>query len=74
VTADVLPIPGLLSPAVTDQEGIFVTGTAGGPMDIVDSIMTAGAAAAETAAYLQRHNGHAERAFVAAPEGSVSHA
>jgi len=70
-----------LMPTVTTQEGIFVTGTAGGPMVIVDSIITAGAAAAETAAYLQRHNGHAETAshrdgsrFVAAAEGSGSHA
>jgi len=38
---------------VTDCPGIFVTGTASGPMDIVDSIMTAGAAASEAAAYLQ---------------------
>ena len=42
-----------LSPTMTDQEGIFVAGTASGPMDIVDSIMTAGAAAAEASAYLQ---------------------
>jgi heterodisulfide reductase subunit A2 len=63
-----------LMPAVTTQEGIFVTGTAGGPMDIVDSIMTAGAAAAETAAYLQSHNGHAETAFVKAAKGSGSNA
>lgn len=41
-----------LAPTVTVQEGIFVTGTAGGPMDIVDSIMTAGAAAAEASAYM----------------------
>jgi heterodisulfide reductase subunit A2 len=63
-----------LMPAVTAQEGIFVTGTAGGPMDIVDSIMTAGAAAAETAAYLRRQDGHTERPFIAVAEGSVSHA
>jgi heterodisulfide reductase subunit A len=42
-----------LSPSVTNRPGIFVTGTAAGPMDIVDSIVLAGAAAAETAAYLQ---------------------
>jgi heterodisulfide reductase subunit A len=42
-----------LSPSATDSSGIFVTGTAAGPMDIVDSIVLAGAAAAETAAYLQ---------------------
>jgi heterodisulfide reductase subunit A len=42
-----------LSPSLTNREGIFVAGTASGPMDIVDSILTAGAAAAEAAAYLQ---------------------
>jgi heterodisulfide reductase subunit A len=42
-----------LSPSVTDRAGIFVTGAAAGPMDIVDSIVLAGAAAAETAAYLE---------------------
>ncbi|MEJ2751198.1 MAG: FAD-dependent oxidoreductase [Chloroflexota bacterium] len=41
------------SPGVTARPGIFVTGTAAGPMDIVDSIVLAGAAAAETAAYLE---------------------
>jgi heterodisulfide reductase subunit A len=61
-----------LMPTVTTQEGIFVAGTAGGPMDIVDSIMTASAAASQTGAYLQRHNGHAKTAVAAAVEGSVS--
>ncbi len=42
-----------LSPSVTGRSGIFVTGAAAGPMDIVDSIVLAGAAAAETAAYLE---------------------
>lgn len=46
------PSPNI-SPSVTEQSGIFVSGTAAGPMDIVDSIVLAGAAAAETAAYLQ---------------------
>jgi heterodisulfide reductase subunit A len=41
------------APAVTDQPGIFAAGTSIGPMDIVDSIMTASAAAADVAAYLQ---------------------
>jgi heterodisulfide reductase subunit A len=43
-----------MSPCVTSRPGIFVTGTAAGPMDIVDSIVMAGAAASETAAYLQQ--------------------
>ena len=51
-----LPAPNL-SPSITDQPGIFVTGTAAGPMDIVDSIILAVAAAAETAAFLQGREG-----------------
>jgi heterodisulfide reductase subunit A len=47
-----------ISPTITSQDGIFATGTATGPMDIVDTIMTAGAAAAEAAAYLQSQNGN----------------
>jgi heterodisulfide reductase subunit A len=47
-----VPAPNL-SPSVTGRPGIFVTGSAAGPMDIVDSIVLAGAAAAETAAYLE---------------------
>ncbi len=46
------PSPNL-SPCLTDRPGIFVTGTAAGPMDIVDSIVMASAAAAETAAFLE---------------------
>jgi heterodisulfide reductase subunit A len=62
-----------ISPTVTAQEGIFATGTATGPMDIVDTIMTAGAAAAEAAAYIQAHNGH-RAAAPAEKERSVAHA
>ncbi len=47
-----IPSPNT-SPCVTDQTGIFATGTAAGPMDIVDSIVLAGAAAAEAAAYIE---------------------
>ena len=46
-----IPSPNL-SPCVTERPGIFVTGTASGPMDIVDSVVMAGAAAAEAAAYI----------------------
>jgi heterodisulfide reductase subunit A len=46
-----------ISPTATNQPGIFATGTAVGPMDIVDSIVMASAAAAEAAAYLQAHSG-----------------
>jgi heterodisulfide reductase subunit A len=43
-------------PCRTDRPGIFAAGSALGPMDIVDSIVTAGAAAADASAYLrQRH-------------------
>jgi heterodisulfide reductase subunit A len=44
------------APCVTERAGIFVTGTAMGPMDIVDSIISASAAAAEASAYI-RGNG-----------------
>jgi heterodisulfide reductase subunit A len=44
----------LQSPALTSIEGVFVAGTATAPMDIPDTIMSAGAAATETSSYLQR--------------------
>jgi heterodisulfide reductase subunit A len=45
-----------LTPCKTNLPGIFISGTAGGPMDIVDSIVMAGAAASEAAGYLEtRH-------------------
>ena len=40
------------SPAKTSIEGVFVAGTATGPMDIPDSILSAGAAASEAISYL----------------------
>lgn len=46
------------SPCVTERPGVFVSGTAAGPMDIVDSIVLAGAASAEAAAYLEAINGN----------------
>ena len=49
-----IPDPNI-APCVTDQDGIYAAGVATGPMDIVDSIVTAGAAAAEAAAYLKMH-------------------
>lgn len=42
----------LLNPSRTSMEGVFVAGTSAGPMDIPDSILSAGAAASEVAAYL----------------------
>jgi heterodisulfide reductase subunit A2 len=47
--------PDLLqNPALTSIKGVFVAGTATAPMDIPDTIMSAGAAAAETSGYLKR--------------------
>jgi heterodisulfide reductase subunit A len=46
------PSPNI-RPAVTATPGIFVAGTAAAPMDIVDGIVMAGAAASEAAAYLE---------------------
>ncbi len=49
------------NPCATARPGIFVTGTAMGPMDIVDAIITASAAAATASAYIREHNnGHGE--------------
>jgi heterodisulfide reductase subunit A len=41
-------------PAATNIEGVFVAGTASGPMDIPDSIASAGGASAEALGYLMR--------------------
>jgi heterodisulfide reductase subunit A len=43
------------APCATDRPGIFVTGTAMSPMDIVDSIVTASAAASSASAYIREH-------------------
>jgi heterodisulfide reductase subunit A2 len=42
----------LASPARTSIDGVFVAGTATGPMDIPDSILSAGAASSEAISYL----------------------
>lgn len=44
----------LVSPSRTSIEGVFVAGTASGPKDIPDSILSAGCAATEVAGYLSR--------------------
>lgn len=46
----------LANPAKTSINGVFVAGTASGPMDIPDSILSAGAASAEIAGYLKGGN------------------
>jgi heterodisulfide reductase subunit A len=43
-----------VAPCRSSREGVFVAGTATGPKDIVDTIVEAGAAAAEAALYLKR--------------------
>lgn len=40
-------------PSITNRPGIFAAGTSAGPMDIVDSIVLSGSAAAEAAAYIE---------------------
>ncbi len=44
----------MASPAKTSIEGVFVSGTASGPIDIPDSILSGGAASTETTSYLRR--------------------
>ncbi|RPH62781.1 MAG: CoB--CoM heterodisulfide reductase iron-sulfur subunit A family protein [Chloroflexi bacterium] len=44
-------------PSASARSGVFVTGAAGGPMDIVDSIVTASAAASAASAYLREKTG-----------------
>jgi heterodisulfide reductase subunit A len=48
------------APNETDQPGVFATGTAMGPMDIVDSIVTASASAAAASAYIREVNSKKE--------------
>lgn len=45
-------IDPMLNPSKTSIEGVFVAGTASGPMDIPDSILSAGAASSEAISYL----------------------
>ena len=54
-----VPEPNM-APCVTNRKGIFVTGAAAGPMDIVDSIVMAGAAAMEATAYILEKREQAE--------------
>jgi len=49
-----IPSPNA-KPCASGQPGIFVTGTAMGPMDIVDSIVTASSAASAASAYIREH-------------------
>jgi heterodisulfide reductase subunit A len=45
----------LASPSKTSIEGVFVAGTATGPMDIPDAILSAGSASSEAISYLIQH-------------------
>jgi heterodisulfide reductase subunit A len=55
------------SPWATTRPGVFVAGTAGGPMDIVDSIVTASAAASAASAYIR------SKTQVSIEEGEVAY-
>ena len=59
------------APCRSSVEGIFVAGTATGPKDIVDTIVEAGAAAAEASLYL-RARSFGGRAAMAHPAGAAS--
>jgi heterodisulfide reductase subunit A len=63
-----------ISPALTEQPGIFATGAAMGPMDIVDSIMLAGAAASEASSYLQAQKNGSAKQPLANAEKEALHA
>ncbi|MFN2274079.1 MAG: 4Fe-4S binding protein, partial [Anaerolineales bacterium] len=67
------PSPNL-APSLTDRQGIFVAGTAAGPMDIVDSIVMAGAAAASAAGYIEERLMSMNGKVPANPQMEVSHA
>jgi heterodisulfide reductase subunit A len=56
-----IPAPNA-SPCATARPGIFAIGTAIGPMDIVDSIVTASSAAAAASAYIREHQKEAVHA------------
>jgi len=49
----VYQVDSLASPARTSIKGVFVAGTASGPMDIPDSILSAGSASSEAISYLK---------------------
>ncbi len=61
-------------PCATARPGIFVTGTAMGPMDIVDSIVTASAAAATASAYIRAHNYGQVAAALSEPQEEAAYA
>ena len=54
------------APCHTSLEGVFIAGTAGGPKDIVDTIVEASAAASEVSMYLRALRGDTPRSQLAA--------
>ncbi|MEJ2013205.1 MAG: CoB--CoM heterodisulfide reductase iron-sulfur subunit A family protein [Anaerolineales bacterium] len=66
------PSPNL-APSLTDRHGIFVAGTAAGPMDIVDSIVMAGAAAASAAGYIEERLMRTNEQVPESPVMEVTH-
>jgi heterodisulfide reductase subunit A len=61
-------------PCTSVRPGIFVTGTAMGPMDIVDSIVTASAAAATASAYILERNNDSAHATSPEPQKEAAYA
>jgi heterodisulfide reductase subunit A len=59
-----------VNPGRTSIEGVFAAGTAAGPMDIPDSILHAGAAAAQAASHIERSRTR-RGAGVSAEEGAT---
>ena len=60
----------LVNPSRTSVDGVFAAGTATGPMDIPDSILHAGAAAAQAASFIERtRRGRAAASAGEAAEG-----
>jgi heterodisulfide reductase subunit A len=57
-----------IDPCLTSRPGVFVAGAAAGPMDIVDTIVMAGAAAAEAAAYMEERRSPAAEPALARRE------
>jgi len=56
------------APCLTDHPGIFAAGVAQGPMDIVDSIVTSGAAASAASAYIRQQHAHMHESAKSDPE------
>lgn len=52
-----IPDPNL-APTQSPRAGMFIAGTAGSPMDIVDSIVMAGSAASEAGIFLEAQHAH----------------